>query len=72
MTQFSFLPHERREKISKKKTFTNLGFSATGFYCARDAHLGHRYVRLGACKSDEGLDVAVERLRKLRPLLVHR
>ena len=33
------------------------------FYGPEDAGLGQEYVRLGACTSDEGLDLAVERLR---------
>ena len=40
-----------------------------GFYAPSDAHLGVNYIRFGACKSDAGLDLAVERLRKLKPYL---
>jgi aminotransferase len=32
----------------------------------RDKQLGRRYVRFCFCKRDETLDLAVERLRKLR------
>ncbi|KAL6718539.1 arylformamidase [Lecanora helva] len=39
------------------------------FYAPDHAHLGENYIRFGACKSDEGLDLATERLRKLKPIL---
>ncbi|MCJ1372123.1 hypothetical protein MMC20_003344 [Loxospora ochrophaea] len=42
----------------------------TCFYGPEHANLGYSYVRLGACKSDQGLEMARERLRKLKALVV--
>lgn len=39
----------------------------TSFYGAEKRALGERYIRLRACNSDAGPELAVERLSKLRP-----
>ncbi|KAF1962238.1 PLP-dependent transferase [Byssothecium circinans] len=39
------------------------------FYGTENKGLGERYLRFGACKSDEGLEMAAQRLSMLRPYI---
>ena len=38
------------------------------FYCKKDAHIGENYLRFGVCKSDDALELAKSRLRKVKVL----
>ena len=38
------------------------------FYCKKDAHIGKNYLRLGVRKSDDALELAKSRLRKVKVL----